>query len=89
MRDFGPLLGTLPLWLPDGPIVALKLKRLFLCGRTQTQIIALALQLGADIQRLFYLEQPVAVRLLPMRDLGFCLCLGRRFIGRDDQNIPM
>jgi hypothetical protein len=49
----------------------------------------LALQLGADIQRLFDLEQPVPVQLLPMLDLGFCLCLGGRLIRRDNQDIPM
>src|ERR1700731_3367231 len=77
------------LWLPDGPIITFKSKRLFQCGWTQTQIVALALQLSADIQRLFDLEQPVPMRFLPMLDLGFCLCFGGGLIRRDNQDIPM
>ena len=92
MRNFGRFAGSYrswprTLWLADRPIVTLELKWLFLRGRTQTQIIAPALQLGADIQRLFDLEQPVPVRLLPMVDLGLGLRFGGRLIRRDDQDV--
>jgi hypothetical protein len=44
--------------LANQPVVTLELERLFLCGGTQHQIIAMTLHLGADIQRPFDFEQP-------------------------------
>src|ERR1700733_3527130 len=95
---FGPVISssgaclTRPLTLmpgPNEPIVALKLKWLFLRGWRQYQMIATALHLSADIDRLFDFEQAVPVRLLPMIDLRLGLCFSHRFIRRDEQNILM